>query len=135
MTLLTTVNPDRSLPPEVVEAEARAFYGLAEVRAISTPTRLNEVLCEIEDTGSYWHTHQELLLGAKLAWRKHARCSGRYNWQSLRLLDFRDRNTPASIAEGCFEHLRVSTNGGRLRSVISVFAHSPACSTLEAWHL
>ncbi len=109
-------------PIEAVRSEALAFYGLPELGEFASPQRLREVEREIESTGTYWHTADELLVGAKLAWRNHARCAGRYNWRSLKLLDFRDRSTPEHIAEGCFEHLRLSTNGGRLRSVITVFS-------------
>jgi len=113
------VEPD---PIAAVLAEALAFYALPELEPFATPQRLSEVELEIESSGTYWHTADELLVGAKLAWRNHARCAGRYNWRSLKLLDYRDRTTPEQIAEGCFEHLRVSTNGGRLRSVITVFS-------------
>lgn len=118
MTLQLQVESD---PVAVVRDQARAFFALPEVAAHASIQRLREIELEIERTGTYWHTAEELLLGARLAWRNHARCAGRYNWRSLKLLDFRDRTTPAEIAEGCFEHLRVSTNGGKLRSVISIF--------------
>ncbi|MFL6160925.1 MAG: nitric oxide synthase oxygenase [Jatrophihabitantaceae bacterium] len=111
-----------ALPPDQVAAEARAFYALDEVRAAVAPHRLTEVLDSIATTGTYQHTSEELLVGAKLAWRNHARCSGRYNWRSLRVLDFRHLGSAAEIADACFEHLRVSTNDGRLRAVISIFA-------------
>jgi nitric-oxide synthase len=108
-------------PLAAVLSEARQFFQLPELAELATPERLREVELEIESTGTYWHTSDELLIGAKVAWRNHARCAGRYNWRSLKLLDRRDQTTPEQIAEGCFEHLRVSTNEGRLRSVITVF--------------
>ncbi|GAA2429057.1 nitric oxide synthase oxygenase [Streptomyces macrosporus] len=100
---------------------AEDFFALPELRHIGAD-RLREVRAEIEDTGTYTHTPEELLIGAKVAWRNHARCVGRMHWRSLRLLDFRHCRTAEEVAEGCWEHLRYSTNGGRLRSVISVFA-------------
>ena len=108
-------------PSDAVLTEAQHFFALPELAELATPQRLREVSLEIESNGTYWHTAEELLIGAKLAWRNHARCAGRYNWRSLKLLDLRDQTTPEQVAEGCFEHLRVSTNGGRLRSVITVF--------------
>jgi nitric-oxide synthase, bacterial len=107
---------------EAMLAEAMAFFQLPEIAEFTEPERLWEVISQILNTGTYWHTSQELLAGATLAWRNHARCAGRYNWRGLRLLDLRGLKTPEQIAEGCFEHLRVSTNGGRLRSVITIFA-------------
>lgn len=107
--------------PDAVLSQARAFFALPELAECATPGRLREVELEIDSTGTYWHTAEELLVGAKVAWRNHARCAGRYNWRSLKLIDLRDQTTPEQIAQGCFEHLRLSTNGGRLRSVITVF--------------
>jgi nitric-oxide synthase len=110
------------LTPEQVHQQARDFFALPELAELADPARLRQIELEIAETGSYWQTEAELLAGAKVAWRNHARCAGRYNWRSLRLLDLRRLSTADEIAEGCFEHLRVSTNGGRLRSVLTVFA-------------
>ncbi len=110
------------LTPEQVHQQARDFFALPELAELADPERLRQIELEIAKTGSYWQTEAELLAGAKVAWRNHARCAGRYNWRSLRLLDLRHLSTADEIAEGCFEHLRVSTNGGRLRSVLTVFA-------------
>ena len=110
-----------SVSPADVLAEAMAFFQLPEIAEFTEPERVWEVVSQIINTGTYWHTEQELLVGAKLAWRNHARCSGRYNWRSLKLLDLRNRRTAEEIADGCFEHLRASTNGGKLRAVLTVF--------------
>jgi nitric-oxide synthase len=110
------------LTPEQVHQQARDFFALPELAELADPARLRQIELEIAETGSYWQTEAELLAGAKVAWRNHARCAGRYNWRSLRLLDLRQLRTADEIADGCFEHLRVSTNGGRLRSVLTVFA-------------
>ncbi len=107
---------------EAVLAEAMAFFQQPEIAEFTEPHRLWEVVSQILNTGTYLHTSRELLAGATLAWRNHARCAGRYNWRSLKLLDLRHCRTAEQIADGCFEHLRRSTNGGRLRSVITVFA-------------
>jgi len=122
MTISPTAMPAaHDLGPDEVLAQAAEFFILEEVRAVAKPGRLVEVGSEIASTGTYRHTAAELLVGAKLAWRNHARCAGRYSWQSLRLLDLRDQRSVDEVAEGCFEHLRISTNGGKLRSVITVF--------------
>ncbi|MGI8665197.1 MAG: nitric oxide synthase oxygenase [Jatrophihabitans sp.] len=110
-----------TLDSDEVIAQAAEFFAFPEVQAVTDQGRFPEVRAEILRTGSYQHSATELLVGAKLAWRNHARCAGRYSWRNLRLLDMRDRRTPDEIAEGCFEHLRVSTNEGKLRSVITVF--------------
>jgi nitric-oxide synthase len=110
-------------PPgiEALVEKARDFYALPEVQELAGPERWGEVATAIERSGSYVQTAAELLLGAKLAWRNHARCNGRYSWRSLSLIDARDARTPAEIATRCAEHLLISTNGGKLRPVITVF--------------
>lgn len=88
--------------------------GLAERQA--------EVLEEITLTGSYRHTTEELTFGAKVAWRQSARCIGRVRWAGLRVRDRRDVTTVAGIARELVEHLEVADNGGRIQSVLTVFA-------------
>src|SRR5579862_6231852 len=101
-------------------SQAEEFYALPEISALADDARRKQVRAEIEETGTYRHTREELLTGAKLAWRNHARCSGRYSWHSLILSDAREARTAAEVAQRCFEHLRMSTNGGKLRPVITV---------------
>ena len=52
--------------------------------------RLIEVENEINQTGTYYHTQQELEYGAKMAWRNSNRCIGRFYWQSLTVKDARE---------------------------------------------
>jgi nitric-oxide synthase len=107
--------------PAGLLSQAEQFYATPEVRAITDNARWAKIRAEIEDNGTYLHTMEELLVGAKSAWRNHARCSGRYSWRSLLLNDAREARTAEEVAQRCFEHLRISTNGGRLRPVITVF--------------
>ena len=58
---------------------------------------------------------------ARIAWRNNARCIGRLFWQSLELLDARDAETPREVFAACVDHLRFSTNGGRIRPAVTVF--------------
>jgi nitric-oxide synthase, bacterial len=113
--------------------EAEEFLVLPEVPRVRA-SRLAEVRAEIEATGCYAHTTEELLAGAKLAWRNHARCVGRGHWRSLKLLDFRHCATAEEVADACWEHLRYSTNGGALRSVVSVFAPRSAKGAIRIWN-
>jgi len=84
--------------------------------------RLREVRASIESCGTYEHTPHELVFGARTAWRNAARCIGRLYWNNLTVRDLRHLNHPDDIAQHSFEHLRLATNGGRIRPVISVFA-------------
>jgi len=84
--------------------------------------RLAEVHAEVAATGTYRHTPAELVFGARVAWRNSARCIGRLYWRSLKVRDLRDLRDPKAVADECVEHLRLATNGGRVRPVITVFA-------------
>ncbi|TKA01233.1 nitric oxide synthase oxygenase [Actinacidiphila oryziradicis] len=84
--------------------------------------RLAAVLAEIEATGTYRHTREELAFGARVAWRNSSRCIGRLYWNSLQVRDRRHVTTAEEVALEAGAHLRAATNGGRLRPVITVFA-------------
>src|SRR5260370_11964042 len=84
--------------------------------------RLREVRREIEATGTYWHTADELEFGARVAWRNSSRCIGRLYWKSLRVRDRREVTAASDIAAESMMHLREATNGGRRRPVITMFA-------------
>jgi nitric-oxide synthase, bacterial len=106
-------------------AEAQEFLDL--FYAETSPTtrfdhRLWQIRHEIDTTGSYTHTIEELTFGARVAWRNSARCIGRLYWNSLRVRDRRDVTEPADVAAQCVEHLHEATRGGRIRSTITVFA-------------
>lgn len=82
------------------------------------PRRLRQVHEEIDSSGSYAHSIDELTFGARLAWRNSARCIGRLYWNSLRVRDRRHVSAPAQVAQECARHLRDATRGGRIRSTI-----------------
>ncbi|MFF3253329.1 nitric oxide synthase oxygenase [Actinacidiphila glaucinigra] len=84
--------------------------------------RLAAVLAEIDATGTYRHTHEELVFGARVAWRNSNRCIGRLYWNSLQVRDRRHVATARGVALEAAAHLRVATNGGRIRPVVTVFA-------------
>jgi nitric-oxide synthase len=96
------------------------FYG--ENQLGSPDRRLRRVRREIEASGTYWHTPDELAFGARAAWRNSSRCIGRLYWRSLRVRDRRHLATAPDIAAESFEHLREAANGGRIRPLITVFA-------------
>src|SRR5580698_1484725 len=88
--------------------EARAFLELFH-RETAIPHRLAERLAvvrrEIDRTGTYWQTVDELIHGARVAWRNSNRCIGRLYWESLRIRDMRHLATEEEIFESCVEHL------------------------------
>lgn len=109
---------------QVVE-EAEAFIRLfhrENPEAGDPIARIAAVRAEIAETGTYRHTPQELVHGARVAWRNSNRCIGRLYWNSLRVRDRRMLTEAEDVAGECFAHLREATNGGRVRPTITVFA-------------
>ncbi|GAA3125565.1 nitric oxide synthase oxygenase [Streptosporangium carneum] len=85
-------------------------------------SRLREVRAEIARTGTYTHTPDELVFGARVAWRNSGRCIGRLYWHSLRVRDRRKVSTAEGVAVECVNHLREAVSDGRIRPTITVFA-------------
>lgn len=77
---------------------------------------------EIMQTGTYWQGEEELAYGARVAWRNNSRCIGRLHWKSLAVHDMRHLQTAEEVYEALVEHIRWATNGGKIRSAISIFA-------------
>lgn len=84
--------------------------------------QLIEIQAEIERTGMYRQTSDELVYGAQVAWRNSTRCIGRLHWKSLAVRDLRHLSSAEAIFEAIVDHLRTATNGGKIRPMMSVFA-------------
>nr|XP_017206470.1 nitric oxide synthase, inducible isoform X1 [Danio rerio] len=84
-------------------------------------SRVEEVAMEIDATGSYQLTTKELEFGAKQAWRNAPRCIGRIQWANLQLFDARKCQTAEDMFQMLCDHIQFATNGGNLRSAITVF--------------
>jgi len=111
-------------PAQVDPDEAAEFVELFHAEnpdAGEKDRRLRWVRAEIAATGTYRHTTAELAFGARVAWRNSARCIGRLYWRSLRVRDLRAVYGADEVARHCVEHLRIATNDGKVRPVISVF--------------
>ncbi|SOD63219.1 nitric-oxide synthase [Streptomyces zhaozhouensis] len=124
-------------PPDPEEAEAflRRFHAEEPEQPVPLGARLAAVRAEIARTGTYRHTPAELEFGCRAAWRNSARCIGRLYWRNLRVLDRRSARTPEEIHRHLVEHLRLATNGGRVRPVISVFAQeAPGRPAPRVWN-
>ena len=116
----------RKLFPNERRDEADAFirrYHLEhDLPEKACRARLAEVRRALRKDGTYRHTPGELAFGARLAWRNHARCIGRLYWESLEVIDARHVTDPDEIAAMTIDHLTNAFNGGRIRSMITVFA-------------
>lgn len=83
--------------------------------------RLKDVKQEIQETGTYQHTFEELEYGAKLAWRNSNRCIGRLFWNSLTVFDERQLTSEEEVFEALCRHIEYATNAGKIRPTITIF--------------
>ncbi len=83
--------------------------------------RLADIQQEIDSTGTYTHTFEELEHGARLAWRNSNRCIGRLYWKSLVLNDKRNVANTTEVFDALEEHLQMATNNGKILPLITVF--------------
>lgn len=100
----------------------RRFHRESGLHEESSRSRVREVSRLLRRTGHYDHTPEELAFGARIAWRNHARCIGRLLWNSLEVIDCRERVEPDAIASGAMDHLRNATGSGSIRSICTIFA-------------
>ena len=74
-------------------------------------------------------------MGARMAWRNSIRCTGRLHWRNLDVRDMRHLTTAEDIFEALLEHIKHATNGGKIRSVISIFAQQmPGQPGIRIWN-
>src|SRR6266498_1213700 len=101
----------------------------------SLDDRLGHIQAEIDHTGTYWQAPDELAYGAKLAWRNSTRCIGRLYWRSLQVLDMRHLSSAEAVFQACVDHLRLATNEGRIRPMMTVFApQAPDRPGIRIWN-
>ncbi len=84
-------------------------------------SRWREVEGEIQSTGSYHQTIEEMSFGAKVAWRNSTKCIGRLYWSGLKVRDCRHIKHPDDVATELFKHLDLAYNNGNLKPVMTVF--------------
>ena len=93
--------------------------------------RITEIHREIARGGVFNLSEKELAFGARIAWRNANRCIGRLFWKSLHVFDCREVKTPHELFERLCEHLKFATNGGAIRSAITIFPPSNPSSHLD----
>ncbi|MGE7759973.1 nitric oxide synthase oxygenase [Peribacillus sp. NPDC097895] len=97
-------------------------------------SRIEQIKKEINETDKYEHTYEELVHGAKLAWRNSNRCIGRFFWESLRVIDKRLIQNEEEIASALFEHIDYATNNGNIRPVITIFKQKDHDGKIDIWN-
>ena len=97
--------------------------------------RFAEIQAEIEQRETYWQHTEELVYGAKVAWRNNTRCIGRLHWKTLQVRDMRHLYRAKEIFEALVEHLILATNGGKIKSMMTVFAPQiPGQDGIRIWN-
>ena len=102
--------------------EVQRFLELYQVEQKESKTWLENKLQQIKTVGEYIPTTEELIFGARVAWRNSNKCIGRLFWQSLHVVDARDISNEEGIFNALLEHIKYATNGGKIRPTITVFA-------------
>jgi nitric-oxide synthase len=129
---------DPAAPVSFKEAEEFLRLYHSETQQLqSLNARLGAVRADIESTGTYQHTHGELLFGARVAWRNASRCIGRLYWRSLVVRDLRTVTEPDEIFVELTNHLSLAGQRERsvIRPMISVFApHRPGVTATRLWN-
>lgn len=85
--------------------------------------RQNEILFSIDETGTYELNVEELIYGAKLAWRNSTKCIGRLFWETLDVFDARDVKSAKGVEKHLLHHIKHATNNGKIKSTITIFLH------------
>uniref|UniRef100_A0A1W7RA54 Nitric oxide synthase n=1 Tax=Hadrurus spadix TaxID=141984 RepID=A0A1W7RA54_9SCOR len=111
---------------EEVIAQAKSFFNqyyasIKRYDSLAHRERLDEVIREVSERGTYELKETELIYGAKLAWRNSPRCIGRIQWSKLQVFDARYVTTAEEMFEALCKHIRYATNKGNIRSAITVF--------------
>ncbi|MGN7414957.1 nitric oxide synthase oxygenase [Paenibacillus sp. SAF-068] len=97
--------------------------------------RLVGVMDEIEVTGTYVHTTEELEQGCKMAWRNSNRCIGRLFWDKLRIVDARHADTAGTAADAVLNHIHVASNGGKVIPMITILPpDGPKGAPVRLWN-
>uniref|UniRef100_A0A3P8YK34 Nitric oxide synthase n=1 Tax=Esox lucius TaxID=8010 RepID=A0A3P8YK34_ESOLU len=107
--------------PQAIDLINQYYNSLKIPKIKQHHARLEEIAMEINTTGTYQLTSEELVFGAQHAWRNAPRCIGRIQWSNLQVFDARKCRTTQDMFQYLCEHLQFATNGGNLRSAITVF--------------
>lgn len=102
--------------------EIQQFLNLYQVEQNESELWLENRLQQIRSAGEYSPTTDELIFGARVAWRNSNKCIGRLFWQSLHVVDARDVLEEQDIFQKLLEHIDYATNRGKIRPTITVFA-------------
>ncbi|KAM5182111.1 nitric oxide synthase, inducible [Mantella aurantiaca] len=109
------------LLPQAIEFINQYYNSFKEPQPENYLNRLETISKDIEQTGTYQLTMEELVFAAKQAWRNAPRCIGRIQWNNLQVFDARTSKTAKEMFELICRHIKYATNGGNIRSTITIF--------------
>ncbi|XP_043922256.1 nitric oxide synthase, brain-like [Protopterus annectens] len=113
--------PKEEIIPLATDFLKQYYSSMKQLQTQQHLDRLQEVIRDIEMTGTYQLTEDELIFGAKQAWRNAARCVGRIQWTKLKVLDARTCKSAQEMFEYICNHIKYATNDGNIRSTITIF--------------
>ncbi|MBB3110717.1 nitric-oxide synthase [Paenibacillus phyllosphaerae] len=119
------VKAHRELAAEA-ERFIRTCYAELGHTESETNARVRAVQASIVLAGTYTHTTEELVHGAKMAWRNSTRCIGRLFWETMHVFDERLAATEEEMAQAIERHIAYATNGGKIRPAITIFPQEEA---------
>lgn len=97
--------------------------------------RLREVRNQLKNVDSYTLTEDELIWGARTAWRNAPRCSARIIWKKLTVLDCRNITDSDGMFTAICKHIDISLNGGAIEPCITIFRERKTGATdLRIWN-
>lgn len=97
-------------------------------------SRMNEIRKEVHLHNHYTHTYEELVYGAKVAWRNSNRCIGRLFWDTLQVIDKRQVNEEEEINRALQEHIISATNNGAIIPTITIFKPKTDKEEIRLWN-
>ncbi|NXV83388.1 NOS2 protein, partial [Atlantisia rogersi] len=113
--------PSAELLPQAIDFIRQYYNSFKEPKIEDHLLRLEAVNKEIQTTGTYHLTQDELTFAAKQAWRNAPRCIGRIQWSNLQVFDARDCKTAREMFDHICRHIQYATNNGNIRSAITIF--------------
>ena len=96
--------------------------------------RLQEVLAKLERNKHYNLTHDELVWGARTAWRNAPRCPARMIWKNLHVFDKREIYLADDMFGALVEHLEFSFNRGNIRPAVTIFRMKVEGTQPRVWN-
>ncbi|XP_066268552.1 nitric oxide synthase 1-like [Branchiostoma lanceolatum] len=118
--------PGYKRPKEEVLEQAKEFIddyyaSMKKENSAEHERRWIDIQAQVEEKGLYDLEYDELLYGAKMAWRNASRCIGRYQWNNLQVIDYRNVKTAQEMFDAACDHIRYATKDGQMKTAISIF--------------